>query len=137
MKIFLDTSALFKRYAEEPGSSQLEELLGLARNVIISPITKIELFSALERRLREKSIKPSEGKTMMEEIASDIPSFSIVDWNENLEKTAIGFVTKYQLKTLDALQLSAGALSGCDLFATSDKILAKAAQKQFDKVLVL
>ncbi len=137
MKIFLDTSALFKRYVDEPGSDQLEELLDQAQGIAVSPITRLELFSALARRLREKSIKASEGKKIMEEIDKDIPSFNIVDWNEEFETTAINFVAQHHLKTLDALQLSAGSLSSCEVFATSDKILAKAAQKRFKKVLLL
>ncbi len=137
MKAFLDTSALFKKYVVEPGSERLDELLKETEDIIIAPVTKIELFSALDRRLQEKSLKPSQAKTIAQEITKDLPFFSAVLWNEALEEKAVGHVQTYHLRALDALQLGAGQLSSCDLFITCDKTLARAAQKELDQVLLL
>ena len=137
MKAFLDTSALFKKYVNEPGSAKLDDLLDEIDEILVSPITKIELFSALDRRLQEKSIEPSQAKAISHEIVTDMAFFGSVLWNSELEERTINYVQKHHLKTFDALQLSSGHLSSCEVFVTSDKMLAKAAQKELTKDIFL
>jgi predicted nucleic acid-binding protein len=137
MKAFLDTSALFKKYVDETGSEKLYDLLSEVDEILVSPITKIELFSALDRRLQEKSIEPLQIKTISHEIVTDMAFFSSIFWNSELEEKTIKYVQKYHLKAFDALQLSSGHFSSCDIFVTSDKILAKAAQKELTKVVLI
>lgn len=137
MKAFLDTSSLFKKYVDEPGSQNLDDLLDQVDEILLSPITKIELFSALDRRLQEKSINRPQAKMIEKEISTDMSFFSSIVWNHELEEKTIEFVQKYHLKTFDAIQLSSGHLADCDLFVTSDKLLAKAANQVLAKVVVI
>jgi len=71
MRAFIDTSSLFKKYIEENGSKKLEELLGSVSEIIIAPITILEVNSILERRLKEKSINSLDAKWIEKEFLRD------------------------------------------------------------------
>jgi len=49
MILFFDTSALIKRYISETGSNKVDELFEISENIIVSPVTKIEVYSSLKR----------------------------------------------------------------------------------------
>ena len=53
MKLSVDSSALAKRYIQEPGSEELEIFLQRASELAFSIILLPEVISALNRRLRE------------------------------------------------------------------------------------
>jgi len=56
----IDTSTLFKRYINEPGTKKLDELFSTAGTFFISALTIVELISNLKRRAyyRGVDIKP-------------------------------------------------------------------------------
>ena len=133
MKAFLDTSALAKKYIAEKGSDEFDELLEKISEILISPLFWIELNSALERRFSEKSLTKRQLIQIRREVSYDMPYFSRVVWNENLERAAVEILKRYPLKTLDSIQLAAGTLSDADFFITSDKQLYRAAQEIFQE----
>ena len=49
MILFIDSSALIKRYIEEQGSKTVENLTDEAREILISEVTKLECLSAIRR----------------------------------------------------------------------------------------
>ena len=54
MKLFVDTSTLFKKYVDESGSGDFDKLFGDAAEIIVSPVTRIEMHSAIAKYVREK-----------------------------------------------------------------------------------
>jgi hypothetical protein len=60
LNVFLDSSALAKRYVDEPGSDRLEEILAWASSLGISVIGVPETVSALCRRRRERKLSQSQ-----------------------------------------------------------------------------
>ncbi|MBU4212078.1 MAG: type II toxin-antitoxin system VapC family toxin, partial [Verrucomicrobia bacterium] len=56
MKAFFDSSAFAKRYIEEPGSAVADEICMTIDQLGLSVICLPEIISALNRRLREKTI---------------------------------------------------------------------------------
>ncbi len=137
MKAFLDTSALIKKYVAEPGSHRLEEYLEKVAEIVVAPIYWIELHSALQRRLHEKTLTHSQVTTIRQEAAKDLTFFSKVIWNESLEEKAVEMIKKYYFKALDSIQLAAGILSQADLFFTSDQSLYKAAVQELKNVKLI
>lgn len=129
MRAFVDTSALLKKYIEERGSRQLEEVLGRVSDLIVSPITWVEFNAAFARRLRRKLLTAQQSSWILSEAETDFRSYSQVVWDEELVRAATGMVCRYPLKTLDAIQLAAGVLSKPDLFLTSDHKLFEKARK--------
>lgn len=129
MRVFIDTSSLFKRYIQEDGSSELEPIFQLASEIVVSPVTWLEFNAALYRRSNNKPLTPAQVSWTISEAEKDFEAYSRIDWNENLEEKAVEIMQKFSLKTLDAIQLASGVLSKADIFVTSDKKLFKEANK--------
>ena len=129
MRLFVDTSSLFKKYVEEPGSAVFEQLTAKASEIAVSPATWIEMNSIIERLLRDKRLTPERAEWLGAEIKRDFTYFFLVVWNENLEDKAVDLIRQYALKTLDAVQLASGILSDSEIFVTSDRPLHLAAKK--------
>jgi predicted nucleic acid-binding protein len=134
MRVFIDTSSLFKKYIEENGSKKLEELLGSVSEIIIAPITILEVNSILERRLKEKSINSLDAKWIEKEFLLDYDYFGIIEFNDDLVRECIRVVRRYQLKVLDGIQLSSAIFSRPQLFIVSDLRLFEAAKKEMPLV---
>ena len=137
MRAFIDTSSLFKKYVEEHGSNALDDLLKETSEIAVSPTTWIEMSAVVARRLREKSLTSQQGEWLISQVQKDFQSFHRVIWSESLEETATGFVHRYPLSTLDAIQLAAGVLSKADVFVTSDRGLFEQARKQVRRAMYL
>ena len=129
MRAFVDTSALLKKYIEERGSQQLEQVLGGVSDLIVSPVTWVELNAAIARRLRGKLLTAQQSSWVLSEAETDFRSCSQVVWGEELVEAATRMIRRHSLKTLDAIQLAAGVLSKPDLFLTSDRELFEQARK--------
>jgi len=134
MRAFVDTSSLFKKYIQENGSDQLDELLNNITEIAVSPVTWTEMNSIFVRRLREKSITPEQATWLQLEVERDFRSFHRVIWNDALEKKSVEIIRKLTLKTLDSIQLAAGVLSKADLFVTSDRKLFEKAGALIKKI---
>ena len=134
MKAFIDTSSLVKKYFEEDGSPQFEILLDDISEITVSPIYWMEVNSAIGRRLQGGDLQERQARWIQKEAQKDLSHFSHILWNERLEQITVELLYKYQLKTLDSLQLASGLISKQDIFITSDKHLFSIAKKIFDQV---
>lgn len=133
MRVFLDTSSLFKKYVTENGSEALDQLLDEVSEIAVSPTTWIEICSVLARRLREKSLTSKQADWLKTQAERDFLGFHKVIWNESLEEKAVELIEYYSVLTLDAIQLAAGVLSKADVFVTSDKKLFSEASRLIRK----
>jgi predicted nucleic acid-binding protein len=131
MILFADTSALVKRYIEEPGSDAVDEILSRSDILIVSSVTRIELNSALSRRLKDRSLDEKSYKSALGEFNNDFEFIEVVKFDFQSEKTAIENIRKHNMKTLDAIQLSSVKLSKADMFITADKKLYDVALAEF------
>ena len=68
MKIFLDTSSLFKLYHREADTAIIEKIFffGNVTSVYLSEITKIEFASSIWKKVRTGEITDAEAKTTLE-----------------------------------------------------------------------
>lgn len=132
MILFFDSSAMIKAYIEEEGSSEVDKLINLANEIIVSPITKIECFSAIKRLLIENQSSEKEYKEIKNDIIFDFSFFNILYFNQYIEATAIELVDKYQLKTLDSIQLASciEVKNKITSFIVCDNKLLNAANKE-------
>jgi len=130
MKYFLDTSTLVMRYVAEGDYLSLDKTMEQATSVYISPITRLEINSVLERKLRDKTLMKKDVSLIEEEFEMDLNYFGIIKWNLNLEQTAIKLIRKHQLKVFDGLQMASGIISEADFFITSDTKLFKSLQNE-------
>ncbi len=79
MKAFIDKSTLFKKYIEENGSKKFEKLLESVSEIIVAPITILEIHSIIERRVREKSLNNSDAKWIEKEFLYDYNFFVLLN----------------------------------------------------------
>jgi hypothetical protein len=123
LRIFVDSSALFKKYVNESGREKFLSILENTTVIVVAPVCLLEMGSALNRLLREKVIS-LEQKTYIEpQIQNDFHYFEKVVWSQQLEVVASGYIEKFGLKTLDAIQLASAHLADIKFFVTSDKKL--------------
>ncbi len=137
-RYFLDTSALVKLYHEEAGTDLLDERVSeTGSTIVISALSKVELMSALARRVRLGELTQTQFTEAIELFENDLSSFEIIRMSEEVFAKAAGLIKSLAinvgLRTLDSLQLSAAieaAKSSEITFVVSDKKLSEAASGQ-------
>lgn len=130
MKLFLDTSALVKKYIiQEPGAQRLSALLEKASVVIVSPVTWIEIHHVFYRIKREGFLDASGLKTVLQEVRGNYVFFHVAAFNNTLEENAVKILEKFTLRSQDAIQLAAALTTESDLFCTADEKLYQASKK--------
>jgi len=131
MKIYIDTSSLFKKYHVEQGSGKILHIMKTAAQIIVSPLTHLEMMNTGYRFYFEKRITDAELELYCQSIHHDFQSFSVVPWDEDLKNLCLNLIKKHKSKTLDIIQLASGIKSAPHSFITSDKKQYKIAKKEF------
>jgi predicted nucleic acid-binding protein len=130
MRLFLDSSALAKRYVQESGTNRILSHLSEASEVGLSSIAVVELLSAFNRLRREGKLGPRDYKALKKELATDIKEASVITVNDLNITKAVHALEVGVLRTLDAIQIGAAQTFRPDLFLTSDK-------RQYETALLL
>ena len=130
MKIFLDTSSLFKLYHQETGTQELEKIFELAKitHIFLSEITKLEFSSTVWKKVRTKEIKESEAIETINLFENDFTKFTFIATDSLILEQARNLISKYGkegLRTLDSIQLSScvALINEVDVFFAADKLL--------------
>jgi len=129
MKLFLDSSALVKRYITEEGTEAVNQLCADAGEVAVSILCITEVLSACNRLFREEKINNEQYQWIKNELFLDIEQSIVIDINHDVVKTSILCLEKGSIRTLDALQVASAHSYECDLFLTSDKRQASCAEE--------
>lgn len=129
--IYADTSALVKRYLNEPFSTEFEALFRQGE-MAISQLSVIEVRCALACRRRNREIDALRENRVNTELAADIQdgAVRVGGLDEGAFASAyhlIGQLADIPLRTLDALHLAAASQAAATGFATADKTQAEAA----------
>ncbi|MBI4645777.1 MAG: type II toxin-antitoxin system VapC family toxin [Bacteroidia bacterium] len=110
MKLYLDTSAIFKAFHNEQGTGTVIKLLSQQNvSVWISELTKIEFKSALYRRFNNKQISEENLQIAFTGFNDYLINISAVPLNTITLSEAENVFLKFHnsgLRTLDALQLA-------------------------------
>lgn len=130
MKIFLDTSSLFKLYHRESDTSDLEgELSSITiSGIFLSEIIKVEFASTIWKKVRTKDITESEARKTLELFELDFEKYNFVTTSSIIIEQARHLISKYGaqgLRTLDSIQLSTAVLifDHAEIFFTADNLL--------------
>lgn len=137
IKAFVDTSSLFEKYVKEDGSDAFDSIIKDMDELVISPVTWIEMHSVIQRRLREKMLNRKEADWIVREARKDFNYFRIIRWSDRLEQKAVEMVRKYPLKTLDSIQLASACLVNPHVFLTSDRRFFPAAKKEMEHAVFI
>jgi predicted nucleic acid-binding protein len=133
---FFDTSALVKRFHDEKGTEQVDEIITDEDNeVIVSSLLIVETLSAFRRKHNRSEISKSEMTELVSTFFKEaLEKYVIVPMEESLLTFSFDLVLENDLRTLDSLQLSAGLSLDEDLdgmvFVTADGDLAAVASNR-------
>lgn len=121
--LYLDASALVKRYVAEEGSEALIKAMGTADGWAICRVGYVETARA---------IGLAAGKPAVRRLGADWPSFQVVEVDAALAEHAAELTFTEELRSMDALHLAAALLIASDdlTLATWDVRLHHAAQNQ-------
>jgi predicted nucleic acid-binding protein len=132
--VYLDASALVKRYVAERGSRETRELSGKADVVATSLITRAEVAAALAKAVRLGIIEPDSGRKAQRAFASQWPDIAKVPVSEALISRAEALAWDFALRGYDAVQLASAltwqeAVGAEIMLATFDRQLWDAGKK--------
>lgn len=121
--LYLDASALVKRYVAEDGSDTLIGAMQEAEGWAICRIGYVETARA---------IYLAAGKAGVKRFLGDWPSFDVIEVDASLAERAVELASTEDLRSLDALHLASALLIASDrlTLATWDIRLHRAAQRQ-------
>jgi predicted nucleic acid-binding protein len=133
--IFIDTSALAKRYVEEPGSEEVRTLMEQADCIAVSRLAYAETLSALFRRRHAIRLSDEDFALLIRDFRADWEDFSVVEMNADTLKFVDSVIEKHALRGADSIHLSTAlclrnAVKENPVFVASDKELLAAARKE-------
>jgi uncharacterized protein len=131
VRLYLDSSALVKLYAEEPGSLDTVDLVHAAEIVATSSISRVEVASAIARGIRRGLLAAAGGRqaqNSFDEESDALVRVPVTDW---VIKRARNLVWEFGLRGYDAVQLASALaweerVGGGVTLATFDAQLSRA-----------
>jgi predicted nucleic acid-binding protein len=106
---YLDTSALVKRYAQEPGTAWVLSLTDVAaeHDLYTVRVTGPEMIAALFRKSRRGEISPEEARRSAENFRADWEhQYQIVEVTARVADRAMELAEKHGLRGYDAVHLA-------------------------------
>jgi predicted nucleic acid-binding protein len=134
MNVYFDTSALAKRYLEEPFSEEVDAYLGALDAVTISRLALVEFRCLLARRRRNGELADRDLARCWGDFQEDLGLglFVVRPMDDAQALHALELIAEtpsMALRTLDALHLAAALEGEVSGFATADRTQAQAARK--------
>jgi predicted nucleic acid-binding protein len=104
--LYLDTSAVVKLYATEPGSVETEQLVTAARQVASSLIAYAETRAALARKYRMRQMNQKEFNARKDEFEHHWEGFFKLPVDAQLVRLAAEFAERFGLRAYDSIHLA-------------------------------
>jgi uncharacterized protein len=106
---YFDTSALIKRYVNEPG--RVEVVKVLRKNAcVISAVLPIEVRSALRRRVTERTLDEARVRTIIKRLTADRAFWTFVEVSREVLAAAETLSASHPLRALDAIHVASAQL---------------------------
>ncbi|MFI4989820.1 MAG: type II toxin-antitoxin system VapC family toxin [Solirubrobacterales bacterium] len=128
MNLYLDASALVKRYVAEPNSELVRDAMERANGWFVCRVGYVETARA---------IGLVGGAAAVRALRAEWPAFSVVELSQDLADSATDLALEHELRSLDALHLAAALILPREglVVATWDKRLHTAAGSSGLKLL--
>jgi uncharacterized protein len=125
---YFDTSALIKRYVEEPGRDEVLRLLR-KNDCVTSAVLPIEIRSALRRRVFEGTLDAKQVVAFHKRLTADRPFWTIVGVSHEVLAAAETLAAAHPLRALDAIHV-ASAQTFASRITPSDFVFVSADLRQ-------
>ena len=129
MKTFFDSSAFAKRYIEEPGSQAVDDACRVATSLALSVLCVPEIISALNRRLRERSISRRNYLEAKGRLSEDVADAVIIQLTPAVIAHATLLLETSDLRAMDALHVACAMEWAAEMFVSADLRQIRAARK--------
>jgi predicted nucleic acid-binding protein len=111
MNYFFDTSALVKIYHDEKGADKALEIYNSQEQITISELTKVEFYSTVYRKYRERAIDLETLNLLIKKFDYDAENkYEILFFSTGISEQAQRLLREHGkvagLKSLDSLQLA-------------------------------
>ena len=134
MTVFLDSSALAKRYADEPDSYLVRNV---SEPIVASDLAVVEVPAALWRKYRMSEIPAPAAQSLCQRFLADVSASSssrsavLIKASDDVLSSAISLVARHPLRAYEAVQLASAPkashlMGGCS-FGCFDRQLSTAA----------
>ena len=110
MILYLDTSALVKRYVIETGSKEVNILIEQAETVGSAMLTRVEMASALAKAVRMNWVEAQEADNAWQDFLAHWQSFARLSVTPVLVERASRLAWEYGLRGYDATHFAAALL---------------------------
>ena len=135
MILYLDTSALVKRYFKEPYSDQVIAKWRDANEIVTSSVAYAETLAAIYRKKRELALKDDLVKKIADALRTDWNGFIRIHVNEELNEYIDRAIEGHPLRGFDAVHLASAMVMNEQfpdnmLFICFDQTLIQAAIKE-------
>ena len=135
MKVFLDTSALAKRYIAEPGSDKVMALCQQADSLVVSVICLPELISTFSRLVREKKLAKADYRKLKADAMADLADADICQFTPDVLASGVSLLESHPLRAMDALHVACALAVAPDIFVSVDQRQHSAARKAGLKIV--
>ena len=135
MILYLDTSALVKRYVRESGSEEVSVLIEQAEVIGSSLLTQVEMASALSKAVRLKWVDADPADRAWRDFMSHWQSVARLSMTPVVAQRASRLAWEHGMRAYDAAHLAAAliwqeSLESPVTLASYDRELWSAAQKE-------
>ena len=106
---YFDTSALIKRYVDEPGRREVLRLLR-RHDCVTSAVLPVEIRSALRRRVSEGTLDAARVPEILKHVEADRVYWTLVEVASDVLAAAETLAAAHLLRALDAIHVASAHL---------------------------
>ena len=133
--IYLDTSALIKRFVVEKGSRSVHGMIEKEGPVATAKIAYAEVHSGLARKVREGALSAGRHAFICRQVESDWGAYLRMDLTDEVLALARALIQRHPLRALDAIHLASalilkGSIGEPVDFVSADERQLRAAAKE-------
>lgn len=134
--IFLDSSVLVRRYGGRTTARRPDPWMARGgRGVCVSDLVRLEVHSAMRRRVRDGSMEPERADAALSAFTADLPDWNRVPVDDRVLQRAAVLVGRHPLRSLDAIHLASALVVRDEAptptrFGSSDALLNAAAKAE-------
>lgn len=121
--LYVDTSALFKRYVQEDESDEVLERMEDAPAVGTALITRVEVAAALAQAVRQQRMGRDDARAAETEFLDEWDAFTRIGMTNAFAERAGELAWKHDLRAYDAAQLAAALAWKDEMAETDDEIV--------------
>jgi len=125
---YFDTSALIKRYVDEPGRRGGLQLLR-KHDCVVSAVLPVEIRSALRRRVSEGTLDESRIAAILKRFTADRAFWTVIEVSGEVLAAAETLSAAHPLRALDAIHVASAQLFAARI-APSEFIFVSADDRQ-------